>query len=242
MASPIRPRRWRHDRRTLASLPRSAQGRADRRARDHGPARRHRAPRRRRLVPHRPARPGGAVGREVRRRAAVRARPRERRLGARDRLRGLERRGRRHGHRPSAGDVRAVPRVSRRRRRALREQPLPRHLGRRRLRGAAQDERAVGRQARPVAAPEGHRGAGRRGADRLPRRQEGRLDPASRHARGRHRRGRPRPHRHPVPEGDDAGRDHRRSTRPRRPARWPARSAPTRPSPSTASRSTRSSR
>ena len=61
-------------------------------------------------------------------------------------------------------------------------------------------------------------------------------------ARRRDRRRRPRSHRHPVPEGDDAGRDHRRSTRPRRPARWPARSAPTPPSRPTASRSTRSSR
>ena len=68
------------------------------------------------------------------------------------------------------------------------------------------------------------------------------VDPAPRHARGRHRRGRPRPHRHPVPEGDDAGRDHRH-----RPVREGARAGRRdrrrpRPSPSTASRSTRSSR
>ena len=46
-----------------------------------GPLDVDRADRRGRAVPHRPAHPGGPVGREVRGRAALHARPRERRLG-----------------------------------------------------------------------------------------------------------------------------------------------------------------
>ena len=55
-----------------------------------------------------------------------------------------------------------------------------------------------------------HRRAGRRGADRDPRGQEG--DPGARRRQPgrRHRRRRPGPHRHPVPEGLHADRDHRR--------------------------------
>ena len=51
------------------------------------PVRRRREDRRGRAVPHRPAHPGGPVGGEVRGRAALHARPRERGLGARGRLR-----------------------------------------------------------------------------------------------------------------------------------------------------------
>ena len=52
--------------------------------------------------------------------------------------------------------------------------------------------------------------------------------------RGRDRGRRPRPHRHPVPEGIHADRDHRRSTRTRRRSRWRASWAPTTRSRSTA--------
>ena len=60
---------------------------------------------------------------------------------------------------------------------------VPRHQPRRRLRRVPADERALGGQARPVAAPDADRRAGRRRADRHPRGQEG--DPG---ARGRARR------------------------------------------------------
>ena len=123
---------------------------------------------------------------------------------------GDERRGRRHRDRPPVHHLRAVPAVPRRRRHALRQRLVPRHQPRRRLRRLPVHQRALGRQARPVAAAEGHRGARRRRADRDPRGQEG--DPGARlgHAGRRDRRRRARSHRDPVPQGDDPDRDHRR--------------------------------
>ena len=62
----------------------------------------------------------------------------------------------------------------------------------------------------PSLRPGRHRRAGRRRADGDPRGQEG--DPRARRRQPgrRHRRRRPGPHRHPVPEGLHADRDHRR--------------------------------
>ena len=97
-----------------------------------------------------------------------------------------------------------------RRRHALRQRLVPRHQPRRRLRRAAAHERALGRQARPVARARLDRRAGRRRADRDPRRQEGDPRARGRHQDRRDRRRRARAHRHPVPEGLHADRDHRR--------------------------------
>ena len=174
--------------------------------------------------------------------AALHARPRERRLGPRDRLRRHQRRGRRHGHRASVHLLRPVHAVPGRRRHALPQRLVSGDQPRRRLRRAAEDERALGDQDRSARA-QGHRRAGRRRPDRDPRRQEGDPGVAAGHQGGRDRRRRSRPHRDPVPEGDDVGRDHRRRPVRARRSRWPARSAPTRRSRSTArSTSTRSRR
>ena len=62
----------------------------------------------------------------------------------------------------------------------------------------------------PSLHPTADRRAGRRRADGDPRGQEGDPDARRGHEGGRHRRRRPRPHRHPVPEGVHADRDHRR--------------------------------
>ncbi len=74
------------------------------------PVRRRRQDRRRRPLPHRHPHHRGPVGREVGRDAALHARPRERRLGARGRLGRQPRRARRHGDRPPARHVRRLPR------------------------------------------------------------------------------------------------------------------------------------
>ena len=102
------------------------------------------------------------------------------------------------------------------------------------------DERALGGQARPVAAPDADRRARRRGPDRDPRGQEGDPGPRRRHQGGRDRRRRAGPHRHPVPEGLHADRDHRR--RPEREGAGAGRRAraPTTRSRSTARSATRS--
>ena len=129
------------------------------------------------------------------------------------------------------------------RRHALPERLVPRDQPRRRLRRVPADLGAVGRQARPVA-------ASRRTSPRSPTPGLTAIHAVKKAIpvlgagtqRGRHRRRRARPHRHPVPEGEHAGRDHRRSTRPRRRWRWPARWAPTTPCRSTARTSTRSRR
>ena len=89
--------------------------------------------------------------------------------------------------------------------------------------------RAVGDQARSVAAPDPDRGAGRRRPDRDPRGQEGDPDPRRGHEDGRHRRRRAGPHRHPVPEGLHADRDHRH--RPERQGAWSSRRRPARITP-----------
>ena len=80
-------RRSQHESGAPARVPRAPEARRGRRAEDHRPARRHREDRRGRPVPHRPAHPGGPVGREVRGQAALHARPRERRLDPRGRRR-----------------------------------------------------------------------------------------------------------------------------------------------------------
>ena len=64
---------------------------------------------------------------------------------------GHQRRGRRHRHRAPVHHLRAVPRLPRGRRHALRERLVPGHQPRRRLRRVPAHERAVGGQARPVA-------------------------------------------------------------------------------------------
>ena len=143
------------------------------RPRGDRPVRRRRADRRGRRVPHRPAHPRGAVGREVPGRPAVHDRPRERGLGARRRLRGHQRRRGRQGHRPPAHHLRAVPRLPLRRRRALREQRVPRHRQQRRLRRVPQDLGPQRRQARRRARAVRCRGAGRRRAHRVPRGGQG---------------------------------------------------------------------
>ena len=77
-----------------------------------GTVRRRREDRRRGGVPHRPAHPRGPVGaRSPRSAAAVHDRPRERRLGARDRLGGHQRRRGRQGDPAPADHLRAVPGV-----------------------------------------------------------------------------------------------------------------------------------
>ena len=62
-----------------------------------------------------------------------------------------ERRGRRHRDRPPVHLLRALPAVPRRRRHALPQRLVPGHQPRRRLRRLPAHERALGRQARPVA-------------------------------------------------------------------------------------------
>ena len=94
-------------------------------ARAHRPVRRDRADRRRRRVPHRPPHPRGAVAGEVRRHAALHDRARERRLGARRRHRGHQRRRGRQGDRAPAHHLRAVPGLPVRRRRPLRVDQFP---------------------------------------------------------------------------------------------------------------------
>ncbi len=91
----------------------------------------------------------------------------------------------------------------------------------------------VGGQARAESGAEGHRGAGRRRADRDPRGQEGDTGARRGNARGRDRRGRARPHRHPVPEGVHVRGDHRG-----RPVRAGARAGRARWAPIARSRST----
>ena len=88
--------------------------------------------RRRRRLPHRPAHRRGPVGRGDGPAAAVHARARERRLGARGRL-GRDQRGRRrHGDPAPDADLRAVPGLPGRQRHALRQQLVPRAVRRRR--------------------------------------------------------------------------------------------------------------
>ena len=72
------------------------------------------------------------MGGEEQRQAALHARPRERRLGARGRLRGHQRGLRRHRHPASHPDVRTVPGLPGGRRHALLEQHVPGHQHRRR--------------------------------------------------------------------------------------------------------------
>src|SRR5205823_3313423 len=113
-------------------LPSAARRRRGARAGRQGPARRCHQDRRGRRLPHRPAHHRGAVGRGDAPRAALHARPRERRLGARDRLRGHQRGRRRHGDPAPDADLRAVPRLPGRQRHALHRQFLPRPVARRR--------------------------------------------------------------------------------------------------------------
>ena len=206
-----------------------------------GPARRHREDRRRRRVPDRPAHHRGPVGRGDEPVAALHDRPRERRLGARGRLRGDQRRRRRHGDPAPDADLRAVPRLPGRPGHALRATaPSPGWTQRRRHGGVPAHLGAGLRQARPEHPAEGRRRAGRRRHHRLPRGAQG--APAAlpgHHLRGDRRR-RPRPHRHPVPGRAHRDEHHRGRPQPgRAQARRAARRARTPWSP-TASRSTRS--
>ena len=220
-------RRWRHEGSPPSRVPRGAEARRGRRAEGGRAARRGGEDRGGRPVPHRPPHPGGPVGREVRGDAALHARPRERGLDPRGRLRRDQRRGRRHGDRAPVHHVRAVPRLPPRRRHALRERLVPRHRPRRRLRRLPAHQRALGDQARPVAAPDPDRRSGRRRPHGDPRRQEGDPGPRRRHPRRGDRGRRARPHRDPVPAGLHADRDHRHRPERARRWRWPARSAPT---------------
>ena len=86
--------------------------------------------------------------------AALRDRPRERRLGARGRRRRHQRGGRRHGDPASAAELRAVPRLPPRRRHALRERLLPRPVEPRRRHGRVPADDGPGlREARPATNP-----------------------------------------------------------------------------------------
>src|ERR671923_836816 len=80
------PRRLQYEGREAARLSRGAEAPGDRLADGRRAARRDREDRRRRALPDRPSHSGRPVGREVGRRAALYAWPRERRLGPRDRL------------------------------------------------------------------------------------------------------------------------------------------------------------
>ena len=106
-------------------------------------------------VPHRPAHPGRAVGREVRGRVALHAGSRERRLDPRGRARGHQRRGRRHGDRPPVHLLRPVPaRAGAGDDMHCAERLVPRHQPRRRLRRLPVHQRALGGEARSVARAE----------------------------------------------------------------------------------------
>ena len=131
-------------------------------------------------VPHRSAHSGRAVGREVPGRAALHPRSRERRLGARDRLGGDQRRRRRHRDRPPLHLLRVVPAVPQGRRHALPDRLVSRDRPRRGFRRAAQDERPLGGQARPEP-------AARRTSPRWPMR----ASPRSTRSRRRSRSSRP---------------------------------------------------
>ena len=172
--------------------------------------------------------------------AAVHPRPRERRLGARGRLRGHQRRGRRHGDPAPDADLRAVPRLPGGRRHALREL----HASR-----ACPPTAGWPSTCSPAPAPASSstRRPSRRTSPRWPtpgitayhavRKALPLLYPG--HHRGGHRGGRPRPHRRPVPGRAVRDADHRRRPQPRRAqARRAARRRRTPWSP-TASRSTR---
>jgi len=74
-----------------------------------------------------------------------------------------------NGDPPPTRDLRALSGLPRRRRRALHQQRLPRNLRRRRVRGPAEDHRSLRREARPDVASQGHRRAGGRRPDRVPR-------------------------------------------------------------------------
>ena len=176
---PTTPRRWRrHEGGPAARVPRGAQARQRRRAQGRRAVRRDREDRRGRAVPHRPAHPGGAVGREVRGRAALHARARERGLGPRDRLRRHQRRGRRHGDRAPVHLLRAVPPVPARRRHALRQRLVPRaSTATAASPSCCRPARARWSSSTRRSSPD-HRRARRRRADRDPRRQEG--DPGAR--------------------------------------------------------------
>ena len=167
-------------------------------------------------MPHRPAHPRGPVGREDAGPAAVHDRPRERRLGARGRLRGHQRLRGRQGDRAPADHLRAVPRLPFRRRCALRVELLPGHRHQRRVRRVPEDVGAQCGEDRRLARARRRRGTCRRGPHRLPRRGEG--CQAARTARQgrRHRRRRAGPHRYPGARGTDAGRVDRRRPQPGR--------------------------
>ena len=186
------------------------------RAEDRRPARRDREDRRRGRVPHRPAHHRGPVGRRDGHAAALHPRPRERRLGARGRLRGHQRRGRRHGDPAPHPHLRPVPRLPGGRRHALRELHVPGPVHRRRHGRVPAHFGARLRQARPQDPAEGRRRAGRRRDHRLPRGPQGAPAALPGHHRRGHRRRRPRPHRHPVPGRAVRDRHHRRRPQPGR--------------------------
>ena len=162
--------------------------------------------RRRWAVPHRPAHHRWLASRCHPGRTAARAGPRERRLDPRDRPGGRAAGGRRPCHLPPQPHLRDVPRLPGRGRHAVHSRPSPARRHRHGRHGrAVQDQRAGHRQAgrRHRASRSGR--AGRCRADRLPRRPQSRPGTGTRHLRRGGRRRRARPHRNPVPQGDDGG-------------------------------------
>ena len=183
-----------------------------------GSARRGGQDRRSGCVPHRPAHHPRSVGRADEPDAALHDRPRERGLGARDRLRGDERRRRRHRDPAPDAHLRTVPGVPGRTGHALQPQHVPR-AGRQRRRhgGVPAHVRPSLREARSGDPAQGRCRVGRRGDHGLPRRAQG--DPAAlprHHLRGDRRR-RAGPHRHPVPRRSDRDEHRRGGPQPGRP-------------------------
>ena len=173
----------------------------------------------------------------------VHAGARERRLGARGRLGGHQRRGRGHGDRAPVHLLRAVPAVSQGRRHALPERIVSRDRSRWRLRRlCSRPRRARWSSSTPGLEPKDIAALADAGLTAIHAVKKAIPVLERRHPRGGDRRRRPRPHRDPVPEGDDAGRDHRH--RPVREGAGAGRGDGRRPAPcrSTAATSTRSGR
>ncbi|CAA9423889.1 MAG: Alcohol dehydrogenase (Zn-containing), partial [uncultured Rubrobacteraceae bacterium] len=170
---------------------------------------RGREDRRSRSLPDRPAHHRGPVGSSGRHRPTLHSGSRERRLGTRGRLGGLQRGGRRRRHRASTYHLWPVPGVPKRAGHALREPLVPRHRHRRRYGGASQDQRAGGDQAARRRRAPGRSRSRRRRAHCLPRGEEGRAFVAPRHQNGGHRGRWIGTYRHPVLKGVERHRDHR---------------------------------
>ena len=173
--------------------------------------------------------------------AALRDRPRERRLGARGRRRRHQRQGRRHGHPPPAAVLRAVPRLPGGPGHAVhRGRVLPGPVEQRRRHGRVPAHHRPGlREAEPGHQPGRRRRAGRRRDHRVPRGAQGRAAALPGH-HGRRASG-------PAASATSPSRRSPRSpprrsswwTRTRTPSSSPSRSARTRRSSPTATRSPR---